>query len=160
MTDEREIDHVIARYVRATDHRDSAAMAALFTTDATVEILDRGPDGPRALDALHGAEAIGQAVAGMMAPHPPFGWTHHTTLNHIVAVDGDDATLDLHFVNYTVQGDAEPRSGWPAGAAGAQGSIRPFESGYVHSRLRRHSDGWKIRHHRIMHDLPFVIAGA
>jgi hypothetical protein len=39
MTDERQIDEVAARYVRAADFRDLAAMAALFTEDAIVEIF-------------------------------------------------------------------------------------------------------------------------
>ena len=26
-----------------------------------------------------------------MAPHPPLGWSHHTTYDHLVSVDGDEA---------------------------------------------------------------------
>lgn len=159
MTDERQIDEVVARYVRAADFRDPAAMAALFTEDATVEIFYRGPGGLEPVGSLKGAEAIGQAVAGMLPPHPARGWSHHTSLNHIIEVDGDTASLDLHFVNYDVRGDEAPAVGWPEDAHGAQGTITPFESGYVRSELRLAGDGWKITKFAIMHDLPFVIPG-
>jgi hypothetical protein len=34
----------------------------------------------------------------MMKPHPSRGWSHHTTHDHIIDVNGDDATLDAQFV--------------------------------------------------------------
>jgi hypothetical protein len=156
MNDERQIDHVIAAYVRAADHRDSAAMSGLFAADATVEIHARGANGLEPLGTLRGAGAIGQAVAGMMAPHPPRGWSHHTTLNHIVAVHGDSASIDVQFVVYNVVGDERPPGGWPAGASGAQGTITPIESGYLRSDLRRIDGRWRIIHHAITHDLPYA----
>jgi hypothetical protein len=155
MTDERQIDHVIAAYVRAADHRDSSAMSDLFATDATVEIHTRGADGLEPLGTLGGADAIGQAVAGMMAPHPPRGWSHHTTFNHIVTVDGDDGHLDAQFLVYNVLGDERPADGWPTG--GAQGTITPIESGYLRSDLRRVDGRWRITHHAITHDLPYAV---
>ena len=159
MTDERQIDEVMARYVRAADFRDPAAMAALFTEDAIVEISYRGRDGLEPLGSLKGAEAIGQAVAGILPPHPARGWSHHTSLNHIIDVDGDTAGVDLHFVNYDVRGDEAPAAGWPEGTYGTQGTITPFESGYVRSELHRADGVWKITKFAIMHDLPFVLPG-
>ncbi|WP_206282179.1 nuclear transport factor 2 family protein [Streptomyces rhizosphaericus] len=45
MSDERKIQEVLARYVRATDRRDGKAQGALFTDDAIVQIHTRtGPD--------------------------------------------------------------------------------------------------------------------
>ncbi|CAO5250961.1 nuclear transport factor 2 family protein [Frankia sp. AgKG'84/4] len=105
---------------------------------------------------MRGAAAIGQAVAGLMAPHPPRGWSHHTTFNPIVAVEGDTATIDVQFVVYNVVGRAEPEGGWPADAVGAQGTITPIESGYNRSTLRRLEGRWLIAEHVISHDLPYA----
>ncbi|POM25760.1 SnoaL-like domain protein [Actinomadura rubteroloni] len=153
---ERQIDEVVAAYVRAADHRDGRAMAALFTDEAVVEIYYTGDGEPRLLGSVRGAAAIGQAVAGMMAPHPPRGWSHHTTFDHIVRVEGDTATVDVQFLVYNVVGAAEPEGGWPPGASGAQGTITPIESGYNRTRLRRSGDRWLITEHVISHDLPYA----
>ncbi|MFC0040200.1 nuclear transport factor 2 family protein [Actinomadura rayongensis] len=153
---ERQIDEVTARYVRAADHRDGRAMAALFTDDAVVEIRYTGAGESELLGTVRGAEAIGHAVAGMMAPHPPLGWSHHTTFNHLVEVDGETATNDAQFVVYNVVGRARPAEGWPPDASGAQGSITPIESGYVRSRLSRVDGRWLITELVISHDLPYA----
>ena len=45
MTDERRVQEVLARYVRATDRRDGKTQGGLFTDDAVVQIYTRtGPD--------------------------------------------------------------------------------------------------------------------
>jgi hypothetical protein len=38
MSDERKIQEVLARYVRATDQRDGKTQGALFTDDAIVQV--------------------------------------------------------------------------------------------------------------------------
>lgn len=158
MSDERELENIIGRYVRAADNRDSAAMAALYADDATIEIFYRGPGGPELIGSLKGAETIGQAVAGMMAPHPPLGWSHHTLLNHIIEVNGDAGSVDSQFVVYDVLGRQRPEAGWPEGAFGAQGTITPIESGYGHYEMSRIGGAWKITHLTITHDLPYALA--
>jgi SnoaL-like domain len=157
MSNERQIEHVVAKYVRAADNRNGDAMASLFTDDADVEIFYHGADGLEPLGALRGTVAIGQAVAGMMAPHPPRGWSHHTTLNHLVEADGDSGRFDAQFLVYNVVGDERPATGWPNGAAGAQGAITPIESGYYRADLRRTGEEWKISHLVITHDLPVAL---
>ncbi|MBL7488877.1 nuclear transport factor 2 family protein [Frankia sp. AgB1.9] len=156
MSPEREIEEVLARYVRAADHRDPTAMSKLFTDDAVVEIYYTGGGAAEPLGELHGAETIGQAVAGQMAAHPPLGWSHHTTLNPIVRVDGNTGTFDAQFVVYDVRGRERPATGWPAGSLGAQGSIVPIESGYLLATLLRTEGGWKLTRHIIRHDLPYA----
>ncbi|CAO5250686.1 nuclear transport factor 2 family protein [Frankia sp. AgKG'84/4] len=153
---ERQVEEVVAAYVRAADRRDGSAMSGLFTEDAVVEIYYTGSGGRDPLGSVRGAAAIGQAVAGLMAPHPPRGWSHHTTFNPIIAVDGDTATIDVQFLVYNVVGRAEPAGGWPPGAVGAQGSITPIESGYNRSTLRRVNGKWLIAEHVISHDLPYA----
>lgn len=160
MSDKRDVQEVLARYVRAADHRDGAAMASLFVDDAVVEIYYNNAGVPEKIAELTGAQAIGAAVAGLMKPHPPRGWSHHTTHDHIIDVNGDQASLDAQFVVFNTVGDARPHDGWPAGAAGAQGTITPIESGYYRPRLRRVDTAWKIVHHEIVHDHPMALPGA
>ncbi|MFJ5899425.1 nuclear transport factor 2 family protein [Streptomyces sp. NPDC093064] len=160
MDDERAVAQVLARYVRAADHRDGAAMSALFVENAVAEIYYSNGGTREKLAELTGAEAIGNAVAGLMAPHPPRGWSHHTTQDHIIEIDGDEATLDAQFIVYSIQGHERPADGWPEGAFGAQGTITPIESGYYQPRLRRFDGAWRIVHHTILMDQPMAFPGA
>lgn len=156
MSDERDIQEVQARYVRAADYRDGAAMSKLFLPDAKVEVFYNNAGTAELFGELVGAEAIGTAVATMMKPHPPRGWSHHTTHDPIIEVNGDTATLDVHFVVFNVVGAVKPEGGWPAGAFGAQGTITPIESGYYRPILKKVDGRWMIAHMRIYHDLPYV----
>ena len=154
MSDEREIQQVLARYVRAADRRDGAAMAALFLPDAKVEIFYNHAGAPEPLGELAGPEAIGAAVTTMMKPHPPRGWSHHTTHDPIIEVDGDTGTLDAQFVVFDVVGAQKPEGGWSEGARGAQGSITPIETGYYRPILKKVDGRWMIARQRIYLDLP------
>lgn len=156
MSDALAVREVMARYVRAADHRDPEAMAGLFTEEGRVEILYDKDGGETLLGVLDGREAIADAVRHMMAPHAPRAWSHHTTHDAIVEIDGDRATLDAQFIVFSVQGAQEPSSGWPAGAFGAQGTITPIESGYYRPELRKTEEGWRITRLRILHDLPMA----
>jgi hypothetical protein len=127
--DELAVQQVLARYSRAHDRRDGAAMEALFTPEARVTIGE-----------LVGREAIAQATTHLMKPHPPRGWSHNATDGLLIDIDGDCATVDAQFMVFTILGDAKPASGWPAGATGAMGAmgtIRPIESGYYTQKLVR-----------------------
>ena len=154
MSDEREIQEVLARYVRAADYRDGDAMARLFLPDGKVEIFYNNAGTPEAIGELVGPGAISAAVTGMMEPHPPRGWSHHTTHDPIIEVDGDTATLDAQFVMFKVVGAEKPEGGWPAGARGAQGTVTPAESGYYRPTLKKVDGQWKLDQLRIYLDLP------
>jgi hypothetical protein len=156
MSDERDIQEVQARYVRAADYRDGAAMSSLFLPEGKVEVFYNNGGKPELIGELVGAEAIGAAVATMMKPHPPRGWSHHTTHDPIIEVNGDTATLDVHFVVFNVVGAEKPEGGWPAGAFGAQGTITPIESGYYRPILKKVHGRWMIAHNRIYHDIPYA----
>jgi ketosteroid isomerase-like protein len=160
LSDKRDVQEVLARYARAADRRDGDAMASLFIDDGVVEIYYNNAGVPEKIAELKGAQAIGAATAGMMKPHPPRGWSHHTTHDHIINVDGDQAKIDAQFVVFNTVGDPRPESGWPAGAAGAQGTITPIESGYYRPWLRRVDGTWKIAHHEIVLDQPMAFPGA
>ncbi|SNT63896.1 SnoaL-like domain-containing protein [Asanoa hainanensis] len=156
MSEERQVQQVLARYVRAVDWRDGAAMSALFVTDAKAEIFYNRAGEPEKVGELVGAEAIGAAIAGLMKPHPPRGWSHHTTHDHLIEVEGDDATIDAQFVVFNTVGDVRPADGWPEGVRGPQGTVTPIESGYYRPTMRRVDGRWMITHHRIVLDQPMA----
>lgn len=156
MSDQREIQEVLARYVRAADHRDGAAMSDLFLPEGKVEIFYNNAGTPELLGELVGPQAIGGAVTTMMKPHPPRGWSHHTTHDPIIEVKGDTGTLDAQFVVFNVVGAEKPEGGWPEGASGAQGTITPIETGYYRPILKKVGGRWMMAHHRIYLDLPMA----
>ncbi|TPP05381.1 nuclear transport factor 2 family protein [Rhizobium glycinendophyticum] len=160
MSHRSDLIEVLARYVRAADHRNPEAMADVFLPDASVEIYYSNRGVQTKLGELSGAETIGNAVRGMMAPHPERGWSHHTTFDHIVTIDGDEATIDAQFIVYNTVGLERPAGGWPAGASGAQGTITPIESGYYRPHLSRVNGTWRIARHVIVHDLPMAFPDA
>ena len=67
---------------------------------------------------------------------------------------------NAQFIVYTVQALARPAEGWPEGAQGAQGTVRPIESGYYDTDLRRVDGQWKIVEHRVLMDMPIAVPGA
>ncbi|MEH0986250.1 nuclear transport factor 2 family protein [Micromonospora sp. CPCC 205556] len=162
MNDERRVQQVLARYVRATDRRDGRAQGALFTDDAIVQIHTRtGPDSYEPVgEPLIGGAGVEYAVTNFMPPHPPGGASHHTTSDHIIDIDGDRAHLNAQFIVFEVRAAARPADGWPAGVSGAQGSVRPIESGYYDTALRRIDGEWKIVHHRVLLDMPIALPGS
>lgn len=162
MSDEREIQQVLARYVRATDRRDGRAQGALFTDDAVVQIHTKtGPASYQPFgQPLIGGAGVEYAVANFMAPHPPGGASHHTTSDHIIEVGGDRAHLNAQFIVFEVQAAPRPAQGWPTGTSGAQGTVRPIESGYYDTELRRVGGEWKIVKHDVLMDMPIAAPGA
>src|SRR5471032_315265 len=114
MSDELAVQQVLARYSRAHDRRDGAAMGSLFTPEARVTIFyNNNPDGkPELIGELTGREAIAQATMHMMKPHPPRGWSHNATDGLLIDIDGDRATVDAQFMVFSILGDAKPASGW------------------------------------------------
>jgi len=156
MSTENEITEIVSRYTRAADWRDGEALAKLYEADAVVEIQYRGPDGTEPLGALSGGAQIAAAMTTAMAPHPPLGWSHHTTYDHLVSVNGDEATIDAQFITFDVAGSRRPEGGWPAGTFGAQGTIKPIESGYYQFTFRRTDGAWRISHQKVIHDIPYV----
>ena len=63
MSEERAVQQVLARYVRGTDARDGAAVAALFTEDGRVEISYNNSGKSEVLGELVGREAIAAAMS-------------------------------------------------------------------------------------------------
>lgn len=151
----QKVREVLARYVRAVDQRSPQAMAKVFAKDGEVSIYV-GQQSPQQIGHLAGAEEIAAAVSGMMPAHPDRGWTHHTTTDHIIEIDGDTALMDAQFIVYYTLGANQPDAGWPVGAVGAQGTVRAAEAGYYRSTLKRVDGQWKLLEHRIYLDLPMA----
>jgi hypothetical protein len=68
--------------------------------------------------------------------------------------------MNAQFVVFEVRATARLAGGWPEGAFGAQGTVRPIESGYYDTDLRRVDGEWKIIQHRVLMDMPIAIPGA
>ena len=66
----------------------------------------------------------------------------------------------MRLVVFEVRPAARPADGRPESAFGAQGTVRPIESGYYDTDLRRVDGEWKIVHHRILMDMPMAVTGA
>ncbi|NJQ01845.1 nuclear transport factor 2 family protein [Streptomyces zingiberis] len=124
MNDERAVQQVLARYVRATDRRDGKAQGSLFSDDAVVQILAKaGQDMYEPVgEPLIGGAGVEYAVDHFMAPHPADGSSHHTTSDHLIEIDGDNAHLNAQFVVFEVRAGKRPADGWPtAGRRTARG---------------------------------------
>lgn len=159
-TELRDIQQVIAKYVRAVDRRDGAALAELFIPNGKVTIFYTNGGKEELIVELAGREVIGNAMSNAMKAHPARGWSHHTTFDTIIEVDGERATVDAQFIVYNVVGAEKPAGGWPESTLGIQGTITPIDSGYFRSTLGRNNDGsWRIAEHRIDHDMPFATPG-
>jgi hypothetical protein len=78
------------------------------------------------------------------------------TYDHLVSVDGDEASIDTQFITFAVAATRKPEGGWPVGTFGAQGTIKPIESGYYPVAFRRTDGAWRIRHLDVIHDIPYV----
>jgi hypothetical protein len=156
MTDETMILNVLGQYTRAHDRRDPDAMAALFTSDATIEIVDAVGGADRPLGRLEGREAIRDAVRQMMAPHDNRAWSQNVISAPIVTIKGDEAAIDAQFMVFSILAAEVPLGGWPTGTYGAQGRIVPIEAGQYRPTMRRTSSGWAIVAMRIEHRLPMA----
>ncbi|HEX9151735.1 MAG TPA: nuclear transport factor 2 family protein, partial [Flavobacterium sp.] len=122
---ERAIQQVLAQYVRAADALDGETISNLFTNDGKVEIYDFNSGMPTALFVLNGKAEIANAISNLMKPHPKKGWSHHTTHDHIITVNGEAAEMDAQFIRFDSVGASRPESGWPSGTVGLMGSVTP-----------------------------------
>jgi hypothetical protein len=132
-------------------------MATAYEADAVV-IHYPGPEGMELLRTLSGGPQIAAAMTTAKAPHPPLGWRHHTTYDPLISVDGDEASIDTQFITFDIAGTRKPESGWPGGTFGAQGAIKPIESGHYPFTFRRTDGTWRIHHQEVIHDLPYVFS--
>jgi len=156
MSPERAVQQVLAQYVRAADALNGEALSQLFITNGKVEIYDWNAGNPSLLFVLNGKDQIANAISNLMKPHPHKGWSHHTTHDPIITVEGNYAEMDAQFVRFDSIGAICPENGWTVGTVGLIGSVKPTESGYYKPSLVLEDGTWKITTHRIYHDLTFA----
>ena len=111
------IQQLLARYNRAADAGDADAFAATFTDDGETVTPDATRRGREAL--MEAARTVPQRIPGI----------RHWVTNHVVDVDGDEASATV-YVMVVVAGGAEG----PQVAA----------TGKYRDRLRRTPDGWRF----------------
>ena len=129
MSAENEIREIVSRHTRAADWGDGEALAKLYEADAVVEIHYRGSDGMELLGTLSGGAQIAAAMSTAMAPHPPLGWSHHTTYDHLVSVDGDEASIDTHHHLSTSSEPGSRRAGGPSAPSAPRAPSSPSSPG-------------------------------
>ena len=145
-----EIRQVKYRYLRCVDLKLWDDLAEVFTPDATVDYGTMVYGQPL---TLAGRDEI---VAFLRDKLGPDMITVHSAGQPEITVDGDEASIETQFITFDVAGAPKPEGGWPAGTFGAQGAIKPIESGYYRFAFRRTGGTWRIRHQDVIHDIPYV----
>jgi ketosteroid isomerase-like protein len=123
MTDHEAITNALASYARGVDERDFASVAALFTSDATI---DYSVEGGAVLKSGELAAWLGRAMA-------IFRMTQHHLGLPAIAVDGGTATTRVPVIATHVQ---QRRDGSESSAV--------LYGTYTHTWTRG-DDGWRIR---------------
>ena len=157
MSDEAKVSRVLAWYARYVDARDGTTQKSLFTDDVVLEIFCN-VNGERKLTygPTTGSNVIEHATNHVLPKHPPGGWSHHFTMDHIVEIDGDTAKLNAQFFTTKAFAILEPEGGWPEGTYGSQGRLTIEGTGYYECDLKKVDGEWKISHHRVINDLPWI----
>jgi len=114
MSAENEIREIVSRYTRAADWRDGETLSKLYEADAVVEITTAGPMGWSCWETLSGGAQIAAAMSTAMAPHPPLGWSHHTTYDHLVPSTGTRPASIPSSSPSTSPEPGSPRAGGPS----------------------------------------------
>ena len=141
MNTQQQIEEVLARYMRASDERDGATQAALFAPHGVIQMWTRSDGEYVEATPEFYAEDIEQAVATMIPPHPPGGFSHHVTTDRIVTVDENKAHVSAQFIVFDVRVAPEP-------------PVRPVESGYFEIDLELRDGDWKIVRSDVKVDQP------
>ncbi|SCL34043.1 SnoaL-like domain-containing protein [Micromonospora rhizosphaerae] len=140
MSDEHQVQQVLARYARAVNRRDGAALAMLFDVDGRVDIGWDNAGTLETLITLTGHQEIADAVANKK--FPPGARGRALIHGHIIEVNGDRASLEALFEEFVVRPGDEFRPG--------RSTIE--ESGEYRSTLRRNDGQWKLVHHQVVLD--------
>jgi SnoaL-like domain len=146
LTPSNAIANLVARYVRNTDRRDHAAQAELFSDDAAVRVLASTGDSEALLHGpIVGGAAVAKASAALRPPHPSGRRSRHCTMDHLVLIDGGNATLEAQFVVFRTER-------LPSGEVNSL----PIETGEYRFRFRHGDNGWLISGFDIVIDAPVL----
>ena len=154
MTDKHAIQDVLSQYVRATDERDGDAQAKLFADNGMIRFFGRsGPEEYQlAGEPFIGAERIRRHMEGF-PPRPERTYQHHITTDHLIRVNGAEATRNAQFLVFSSVAAPKPEDGWQA-PPGVKGDITPIMIGYYDSDLRKIDGVWKLTRLDVKHSLP------
>lgn len=124
LIDRAAIGDVVVRYAAAIDNRDWVLYASCFADHVqyAIPFFHFSPDTPMTRD-----EVVAFTRAGLGA----FDATQHLSTNHVITIDGDDASCVSAMVSRHVLENAEGGNHYTVG-------------GHYVNRLQRTAEGWKI----------------
>jgi hypothetical protein len=154
MTDKHAIQDVLSQYVRATDERDGDAQAKLFADNGMIRFFGRSGTEEYQLagEPFIGAERIRRHMEGF-PPRPERTYQHHITTDHLIRVNGAEATMNAQFLVFSSVAAPKPEDGWQA-PPGVKGDITLIMIGYYDSDLRKIDGVWKLTRLDVKHSLP------
>ncbi len=123
--DRQAISATVIRYATGIDRRDWDAYRSCFTDEVEIDFTSFGGGEPQTMRA-------GDWVAGVRAGLSGFQATQHISTNHVITVEGDEATC----VSYMQAQHYLPND---------KGDNSLTLGGYYTNRLVRAPDGWRIR---------------
>ena len=129
LLDRQAISDVVIRYATGIDMRDWEAYRSCFTDQLEVDFTSFSGGEPRTLTG-------DEWVAGVRAGLSGFAATQHISTNHVITLDGDEATC----VSYMQAQHYLPNE---------KGDNALTLGGYYTNTLVRTGDGWRIRRCRL-----------
>ena len=125
LLDHQAISDTVIRYATGIDMRDWDAYRSCFTDEVDIDFTSFGGGEPQTMRA-------DQWVAGVRAGLSGFKATQHISTNHVITLDGDDATC----VSYMQAQHYLPND---------KGDSSLTLGGYYTNSLVRTGSGWRIR---------------
>lgn len=120
LIDRARISDTVLNYATGVDRRDWALYGSIFADEVEFDFQTWSGEPPRIWTR-------DEWLASVRATLAPFDATSHTLTNHVITLDGDEATLVAHMVAlHYFEGEVQELGGF-----------------YTH-RLRRKGDAWEI----------------
>ena len=110
------IQDVLSRYVRATDERDGDTQAKLFADNGMIRFFGRSGTEEYQLagEPVIGAERIRRHMKEFFPPRQERTYQHHITTDHLIRVNGAEATMNAQFLVFSSVAAPKPEDGWQA----------------------------------------------
>ena len=125
LLDRQAISDTVIRYATGIDMRDWEAYRSCFTDEVDIDFTSWGGGEPQTMRGDDWAAGVRAGLSGFSA-------TQHISTNHVITLDGDEATC----VSYMQAQHYLPN---------AEGDNTLTLGGYYTNNLVRTDDGWRIR---------------